>query len=59
MVPWELMILDYLGFGYLLAGKYDKARQTAEELLQLSEGCGARPFIAVAHQVLGEVALPG
>ena len=36
-VPMELMTLANLGDGYRLAGEYDKARQTAEELLQFAE----------------------
>jgi class 3 adenylate cyclase/tetratricopeptide (TPR) repeat protein len=46
-----------LAEGYWLAGEYDKARETAEELLDLSERCGARGYLGKAHRLLGEVTL--
>jgi tetratricopeptide (TPR) repeat protein len=56
-VPMELVSLQDLGVGYKLAGEYDEARQTAEEVLQRAERCGARAIIGLAHHLLGEVAL--
>jgi len=57
MVPWELNCLGFLCGGYLLAEEYDRARQTAEGLLQLAERCGSGVYVGLAHGVLGEVAL--
>jgi class 3 adenylate cyclase/tetratricopeptide (TPR) repeat protein len=56
-VPGLLANPLYLAEGYWLAGEYDKARETAEELLELSERCGARGYLGKAHRLLGEVAL--
>jgi tetratricopeptide (TPR) repeat protein len=56
-VPAEINYANYLAEGYLLVGEYDKARQTADELLEKAEHCGARPRCASAHSVLGEIAL--
>ena len=57
LAPMELMSLSNLSVGYRLAGEHEKARQTAEELLQLAERCGTRGIIGLAHAHLGEVAL--
>jgi tetratricopeptide (TPR) repeat protein len=53
----QLPIAWSLSEGYFLAGQYDKARQTAEEVLQTAQQCGARSYQGVAHRMLGEVAL--
>ena len=47
----------YLGEGYWLAGKDDKARQTLEEGLEIAERCGARYYLGWAQRLLGEIAL--
>ncbi|MCI0526423.1 MAG: tetratricopeptide repeat protein, partial [Nitrospira sp.] len=47
----------YLGEGYWLAGEYEKATQTLEELLEIAEECGMRFAIGSAHRLLGEIAL--
>jgi tetratricopeptide (TPR) repeat protein len=57
MLTGQLPIGMYLSEGYLLAEEYDKAWRTAEELLEVSEQCGARAYHAMAHRTLGEVAL--
>ena len=56
-VPPQLPAVQFLGEGYWLAGEYDKARETAQGLLELAEGCGARGYLGHAHRLLGEVAL--
>jgi len=53
----ELAMLSCLNEGYVLAGEYNQARQTAEELLELSERSGARAYTGWAHSYLAEVAL--
>jgi tetratricopeptide (TPR) repeat protein len=53
----ELDALACLAEGYWLAGEYEEARQTAEELLELAERCGANVHVGLAHLVLGLVAL--
>jgi len=53
----QLPIAWSLSEGYFLAGQYDKARQTAEEVLQTAQQCGARSYQGLAHRMLGEVAL--
>ncbi|KPK21215.1 MAG: hypothetical protein AMK69_22260 [Nitrospira bacterium SG8_3] len=56
-VPAELALLSYLGEGYWMVGEYDKARQTAEEAVELAERCGARYYIGWSQRLLGEIAL--
>jgi tetratricopeptide (TPR) repeat protein len=46
-----------LGEGYWLAGDYEKARQTLQEEIELSERCEMRAYTGWAHRLLGEVAL--
>jgi tetratricopeptide (TPR) repeat protein len=48
--------MHFLGEGYLLAGDFEKARDTAQQLLEISERCGARGHVGKAHRLLGEVA---
>jgi tetratricopeptide (TPR) repeat protein len=57
IVPFEIFFLPCLADGYLLAGKYDEARETAKDLLEISEHSGARFFLSVAHYYLGEISL--
>jgi len=57
MLTGQLAIVGSLGEGYLLAGEYDKARHTTEEVMQIADQCGARHYIAWAHRLLGEIAL--
>jgi class 3 adenylate cyclase/tetratricopeptide (TPR) repeat protein len=47
----------FLGEGYWLAGEYDQARQTFEEILKNAEHCGMKFCIGSAHRFLGELAL--
>ena len=53
----EIPLMCFLGEGYWLAGKDDKARQTLEKGLEMSERYGARYFAGFAHRFLGEIAL--
>jgi len=53
----QLPIAWSLSEGYFLAGQYDKARQTAKEVLQTAAQCGAGTYQAMAHRILGDVAL--
>jgi len=46
-----------LGFGYFLAGEYDKAIQPLKEGLELAERSGMKWFIGIAHLFLGQAAL--
>jgi len=46
-----------LGFGYFLAGEYDKAVQPLKEGLELAERSGMKWFIGIAHLFLGQAAL--
>jgi len=56
-MPSQAPGLLFLGEGHLLAGDHDKARQTLEELLELSESCQMRAYIGRANRLLGEVTL--
>jgi tetratricopeptide (TPR) repeat protein len=58
--PITHSLLDSTGYlteGYLLAGEYNKAKQTAEELRDLARRCGAKWFLGHVHRLLGEIAL--
>jgi tetratricopeptide (TPR) repeat protein len=55
--PVEIQAMRFLAEGYWLAGEYDKARQTLQELLEIARPCGLRFYIGSAHRILGEVAL--
>jgi len=57
LVPSQLLFGLFLGDGYLLAGEYDDARQTVEEVLQIAERHGSRLFQGGAHLLLGEITL--
>jgi len=56
-VSFEIMFLSMLAQGYLLAGDADKAKQTAQEAVELAERCGARWQLAFCFRLLGEIAL--
>ena len=56
-VVGELILLPYLGEGYWLNKEYDKAKQTLQELMELSERCGAKWYLGCAQLYLGEIAL--
>jgi tetratricopeptide (TPR) repeat protein len=56
-VAWEINSSAYLADAYFFAGEYDKAKQTLEELQNLSDRCGARWWFGIAQRLLGEVAL--
>jgi class 3 adenylate cyclase/tetratricopeptide (TPR) repeat protein len=43
--------------GYLLAGQYDRARQTAQESVELAARCGAKWPLATHHRLLGDIAM--
>jgi tetratricopeptide (TPR) repeat protein len=53
----EIPLTCYLGEGYWLAGEDDKARQTLEKGLEITERCGARYYAGFAQRLLGEIAL--
>ena len=55
-VPGEIFAL-FLGEGYWLAGEYDKAKQTLEEVLTMAERYGLKFHCGCAHRILGEIAL--
>ena len=54
---WSEVYALFLGEGYWLAGEYDRAKQTLEELLDTAERCGMKFVIGSAHRLLGEIAL--
>ena len=56
-VVYEWHFGAFLADGYLLAGRYEEARQTAEKVVQSASVGGARPWLGFAQRVLGEVAL--
>jgi tetratricopeptide (TPR) repeat protein len=56
-VTYAIVWMPMLAEGYVLAGEYDMARQTAQETAELAERCGARWPLAFAHRLLGEIAL--
>ena len=53
----EIPLMCHLGEGHWLAGENDKARQTLEEALKITERCGARYYSAFAQRLLGEIEL--
>lgn len=53
----QLIAMRGLGEVYVQIRYYDRARQTLEELLEVSEHCGARGNLGMAHRLFGEVAL--
>jgi class 3 adenylate cyclase/tetratricopeptide (TPR) repeat protein len=53
----EIPLMCFLGEGYWLSGKDDKARQTLEKGLEMAEHYGVRYFAGFAHRLLGEIAL--
>jgi class 3 adenylate cyclase/tetratricopeptide (TPR) repeat protein len=56
-IAFKTPLMCYLGEGYWLAGKKEKAKQTLKECLEMAEQCGARYFVGFAHRVLGEIAI--
>jgi tetratricopeptide (TPR) repeat protein len=55
-MPTQIPTTCFLGAGYCIAGEQDKARQTLEECLEISDRCGARYYGAWAQRLLGEMA---
>jgi tetratricopeptide (TPR) repeat protein len=53
----EVGYANMLGFGYLMAGEYDKATENFQSSLELAESCGMKWFLGLAHLFLGQVAL--
>jgi predicted ATPase len=53
----EIIGIGSLAGAYFLAGDYNQARRTAEQLLDLADRYGARAQLGVAHYHLGQVAL--
>ncbi|MBE9521683.1 MAG: AAA family ATPase [Proteobacteria bacterium] len=47
----------FLGAGYWLAGNDEKAGETLEEVMEMSERCGARYYLGWTHRLLGERAM--
>jgi tetratricopeptide (TPR) repeat protein len=56
-MPSEIPHTCNLGEGYWLAGENNKAKQTLEEGLRITERCGARYYLGWTHRLLGEIAL--
>jgi tetratricopeptide (TPR) repeat protein len=56
-VSLNVSFLPMLAEGYLLAGDFDEAKQTAQEGVELTERCGAKWCQALACRLLGEIAL--
>jgi tetratricopeptide (TPR) repeat protein len=56
-MPSEIPHTCYLGEGYWLAGEDDKARQTLEKVLEITDRCEARYYSGFAQRLLGEIAL--
>ncbi|MFC1859696.1 tetratricopeptide repeat protein, partial [Thermodesulfobacteriota bacterium] len=56
-LPAKAIWGTFLGEGYWLAGEYDKAKQTLEDVLKTSEQCGMKPYIGFDHRIMGEIAL--
>ena len=56
-VVGQLFFQSALGEEYCRAGELDKAKDTLEELRELAERCGGRPWLGWCHRTLGEVAL--
>jgi tetratricopeptide (TPR) repeat protein len=54
---WSEVFALFLGEGYWLAGEYDQARQTLEDLLDVAEHRGMKFLLGAAHRLLGEVAM--
>ncbi len=52
-LPAQLNGMLWLCDGYRLAGDYAKARQTAEELVEVAGGSGMRTYLGLAHCILG------
>jgi tetratricopeptide (TPR) repeat protein len=56
-VVGELSFAHYLAEGYLLGGKYQKARQTATDFMKLADKCEARWYMGTSYRLIGEIAL--
>jgi tetratricopeptide (TPR) repeat protein len=52
-----ITFMPLLGEAYMLAGQYDMARQTTQQVVELAERHGAMYFLGLAYRLLGEVAL--
>ena len=57
LIPLQIPMMTALTDAYWRAGEYDKAKETAEELIEISTSCGAKFDLGVAHRLLGELAL--
>jgi len=53
----ELLGVQSLAMAYILAGEYDQARQTSEDLLAFADRCGAKYYLGLAHLHLGIIAV--
>jgi tetratricopeptide (TPR) repeat protein len=53
----EYIMAPCLGEGYLLAGEYEKAKETLREDMELATSCKGRWGMGFSHRLLGEVAL--
>jgi tetratricopeptide (TPR) repeat protein len=56
---WSEITADILGRVYVLAGEYDKAKQTLKEVLEIQDQkqYGMKFVIGSAHRLLGEIAM--
>jgi tetratricopeptide (TPR) repeat protein len=55
-VPALLTHTHFLAEGHWLADEFDKAKETAQQLLELAERCNARGYVGKARRLLAEVA---
>jgi class 3 adenylate cyclase/tetratricopeptide (TPR) repeat protein len=57
IVSWSLLVTGLLAEACLLSGDYNRARETAEEAVELGERYGAKFTLTFAYRMLGEVDL--
>ena len=56
-IPTLIPTMCFLGAGYWLAGNDEKAGETLEEVMEMSQRCGARYYLGWTHRLLGERAM--
>jgi tetratricopeptide (TPR) repeat protein len=53
----QVSYMPMLAEGYLLAGEYEKARETVQEVVELAENQGAKAILGWASRLLGDIVL--